>query len=95
MKKYFAIIGICLIIAGVISGCGTGSTSNDVSSDNVREAYLESYLVNKYGEDDYTVEIQAIEDNEIEFYWSSSDKIHAGYDRVLDVTEIESNNGDS
>lgn len=78
MKKYFAIIGLVLVIlVGCISL--TGCTNNEEKSAN--KLVAEAYLIANYGVDDYEIEIAKIKDHTVYFYWNAGEDRY-GYSHI-------------
>lgn len=82
MKKYFAIVGLALVIL-------VGYFFTNVMSDqkSVYEMAAETYLTYNYGYDDYEIDISKVEDDTVYFYYDG--------DRYSGYTHVSINNRNS
>lgn len=91
MKKYFAIMGVALVMLGGLIGYVIGTETHD---DTPLESYVKAYLATTYGGDQdarYNVEIADMKDGRVYFYWDKRGKSISGYSSIASIDRVDWN----
>lgn len=91
MKKYFAIMGVALVMLSGLIGYTVGAKTHE---DTPLEGYVKAYLAMTYGEDrnaKYDVEIVDVKDGQVYFYWDKSGAAISGYSSIRSIDQVNWN----